>query len=250
MVEGLSQKQVADLIYLGVFFYEALLREANLINDTKNTADGVVAYATWEIYILAGLSKLNVDEIASKIKGIKSATWDLLLLSKIIDPRNIDNEDNIRLVRRYLPNAFIRSKATLLGTLALSRGVTEYDLWRDAVLVGMHGDEPAKVDPYLREVFETSQRLIRENRTHPRASQSRLEDLLHNESQPANFASGGSCALLILMLLVPPWHYASGRSYGYRFLFGRLPAASLLIRRACLCNVFSWLPSLLECSCF
>ena len=168
MMQGLTQEQVSDLIYLGTFFYEALLRENKLIND-RNTIGGVVPYPTWEIYMLAGLSKLNVDEVAAKIKGIKSATWDLLLLSKIIDPRSIDNEDNIKLVRPYLPNAYIRSKATLLGTLVLSRGISAFGPWRDAVIRGMQGDEPAKVDPYLPEVFETSQRLIREKRTQPPA---------------------------------------------------------------------------------
>lgn len=229
MTEGLSQKQVGDLIYLGAFFYEALLRENNLIDDSKQTIDGVVAYPTWEIYMLAGLSKLNVDEVATKLKGIKSATWDLLLLSKIIDPRSIDNEDNIKLVRGYLPNAFIRSKATLLGTFALSRGLSKFDQWRDAVIRGLDGDEPAKVDPYLREVFETTQRLIREKPTQPRQPpqpEPVKTFLTTNRNQRIALMAGA--IIFILMLLVPPWHYSSGRSYGYRFLFWP-PARSIFI---------------------
>ncbi len=228
MIEGLSQKQVGDLIYLGAFFYEALLRENNLINDRNNTIDGVVSYPIWEIYVLAGLSKLNVDEVATKIKGVKSATWDLLLVSKIIDPRSIDNEDNIKLVRRYLPNAFIRSKATLLGTLALSRGVGEFDQWRDAVIRGMDGDEPDKVGSYLREVFETSQRLIREKRTQPQPPQSEPSKTFFTMNRNQRIALIAGAVVFLLMLLIPPWHYSSGRSHGYHFLFWP-PARSIFI---------------------
>ena len=228
MMQGLTQEQVSDVIYLGTFFYEALLRENNLINDRKNTIGGVVPYPAWEIYMLAGLSKLNVDEVAAKIKGIKSATWDLLLLSKIIDPRSIDNEDNIRLVRRYLPNAYIRSKATLLGTLVLSRGISAFDPWRDAVILGMQGDEPSKVDPYLPEVFETSQRLIREKRTQPPAPPSNPLQASFTMNRNQRIALIVGAVVFLVMLLVPPWHYSSGRSYGYRFLFWP-PARSIFI---------------------
>lgn len=165
-------------------------------------------------------------QVAAKIKGIKSATWDLLLLSKIIDPRSIDNEDNIKLVRRYLPNAYIRSKATLLGTLVLSRGISAFGPWRDAVIRGMQGDEPAKVDPYLPEVFETAQRpYSREAHSVAGPAISLLESFFHHESQSANrfnrrsrrlpcYASGSAAALqqwqvirLSLLVLAPcPQH--------------------------------------------
>jgi hypothetical protein len=227
-MQGLTPEQVNDLIYLGTFFYEALLRENNLINDRKNTIGGVVPYTAWGNYMLAGLSKLNVDEVAAKIKGIKSATWDLLLLSKVIDPRSIDNEDNINVVRRYLPNAYIRSKATLHGTLVLLRGISAYDPWRDAVIRGMQGDEPDKVDPYLPEVFETSQRLIREKRIQPSVPPSNplKASFIMNRNQRIVLIVGA--VLFLVMLMVPPWHYSSGRSYGYRLLFWP-PARSIFI---------------------
>jgi hypothetical protein len=40
MVEGLTQDQVKNLIYVGAFHYEALLRDKNFINDTNNTING------------------------------------------------------------------------------------------------------------------------------------------------------------------------------------------------------------------
>lgn len=79
--------------------------------------------------MLAGFGKLNVDEVGTKLKRIKSATWDLLLLSKIIDPRTIVDQENLGLLRRYLPNAYIRSKATCPDTqrsysaMVIHRGV-------------------------------------------------------------------------------------------------------------------------------
>lgn len=106
-MQGLTPEHVIDLIHVGTFFYEALLRQNHLIND-MNTIGGGVPCPAWEIYMLLGVSKLNVDDVATKIKGIKSFTWELLLLTKIMDPRSIENEDNVNLVRRYLPNAYIR----------------------------------------------------------------------------------------------------------------------------------------------
>src|SRR5215216_2149418 len=160
MIQGLTQEQVRDLIYVGAFHYEALLREENLIDDAKKTINGIVPYATWEIYMLAGFGRLNLDEVGTKLKQIKSATWDYFMLSKIIDPRTIEDQENLRILRRYLPNAYIRAKATLLGTLALSRNVKEYDEWRVSVLSGMNNDESNKVEPYLREVPESASRLL------------------------------------------------------------------------------------------
>jgi hypothetical protein len=198
MIQGLTQAQVGDLIYLGTFFYEAILREDNLIDDSKNTVAGVVSYPKWESYMLDGLSEA------------------------------IENDENIKIVRRYLPNAFIRSKATLLGTLTLSRGVTDFDAWRHSVLTSMDGDETTKVEPYLSEVFQTSQRLIREARTKPQTRTPQPLENFFTMNRNQRIALIAGAVIFVLMLLVPPWHYSTGRSYGYRFLFWP-PARSIFI---------------------
>ena len=75
MAQGLTQDQVKDLIYVGAFHYEALLRDKNLINDASNTINGVILYPAWENHMLADFSRLDLD---------------------------------LNLFRRYLPNAYIR----------------------------------------------------------------------------------------------------------------------------------------------
>lgn len=219
MVQGLTQEQVGGLIYVGAFYYEALLREENLIDDSKYTINGTVPYTTWEVYMLAAFGNLNVDEVATKLKRIKSATWDLLLLSKIIDPRTIDDPENLSLLRRYLPNAYIRSKATLLGTLTLSRNVSQFDAWRSSVLSGLSDDESNKVDPYLPEVFETAQELFRkmDRSLHKEISTKPQTHFTMNRNQRIALIVGA--VLLVVMLLLPPWRLGSGRPGGYHFLF-------------------------------
>ena len=78
-MQGLTQEQVQDLIYIGAFYYyEALLRKKSLINDRSLTIKGVVPYATWEIHMLACFAKLDWNELTPKLRGIKSATWEEL----------------------------------------------------------------------------------------------------------------------------------------------------------------------------
>jgi len=194
MVEGLTQDQVKDLIYVGAFHYEALLRERDLVDDAKNIITGTVPYTTWETQMLADFGKVNATE----------------------------------LVRRYLPNAYIRSKATLLGALTLAKGTTQFERWRADVLSDLSDDERTKINPYLREVFETSQRLAAESRprTQNDVSPTSHNPFTANRNQRAALIAGA--IVFIVMLLVPPWHYSSGRSYGYHFLFWP-PARSIFI---------------------
>lgn len=219
MTQGFTQEQLQDLIYLGAFYYETLLRREDLIDDSRAVINGTAPYPVWEIYMLAGLGNLDIGDVDAKLRDIKSPTWDLLLISKIIHPKSIDNHDQLNIYRRYLPNAYIRSKASLLGALTLSKNITEFDAWRSSVLSGLNDDESNKVQPYLREVFGLSQKLVREGAIKPRdaqpaASQNRVA---MNRNQRIALITGA--VVFLVMLLVPPWHYSTGRPHGYHFLF-------------------------------
>lgn len=184
MIQGLTQEQVRDIIYVGTFFYEALLREENLIDDATNAISGSVPYARWENYMRSGFG-----------------------------------QENLSLISRYLPNAYIRSKATLLGTLTLSRDAKEFDVWCASVLSGLNDDESNKVEPYLREVFETAQKLVLESRKTSRdvpTSVPRTQIMMNRNQRIAVIAGA---IVFVIMLLVPPWRLGGGRPGGYHLLF-------------------------------
>jgi hypothetical protein len=228
MMEGFTQEQLQDLIYLGAFHYEALLREKNLINDEKGKIKGVAPYATWEVFMLADLSNLNVGELNGKLKGVKSPSWESLLSAKIIDPKSIENQTSLNIRRRYLPNAYIRSKATVIGALAFSKGVQEFDAWSSSVLSGLDGDESNKVQPYLREVFDNAQKLVHENQKagYAEGSLSSQSRISMNRNQRITLIVGA--IVFIVMLLLPPWRLGGGKTAGYHFLF-LLPERNIYI---------------------
>ncbi len=95
MEQGFTQEQLQDLIYLGAFHYEALLREKNLVDDEKGEIKGVVPYATWEVPMLAGLCDLDVGRLNKQLRGIESPSWDSLLSARIIDPRRIEKQSGL-----------------------------------------------------------------------------------------------------------------------------------------------------------
>jgi len=219
MTPGFTQEQLQDLIYVGAFYYEALLRRDNLINDRKSTISGTVPYAIWEIYMLCSLSNLDVRGLDTKLREIKFPTWDLLLLSKVIPPNSLDNHDQLITYRRYLPNAYVRSKASLLGALTISRNITNFAEWRLSVLSGLSDDESKKVQPYLPEVFGTSEKLVRdrETKSHDARPITSKSEIPMSRNQRITLIVGA--VILVIMLVLPPWHFSGGRSAGYNFLF-------------------------------
>jgi hypothetical protein len=185
MVEGLTQEQVKDLIIIGAFHYEALLRERDLIDDTQ-TINGVVTYSTWEPHVLAIFAEPDF---------------------------------NPKLIKRYLPNAYIRSKATVVGALTLATDNKQFEPWRANVLSNLTQDERQKVNPYLPEVFETSQKLAAEARPQTQKVIASTPQMRFTTNRNQRIALVAGTIFFVLMLLFPPWHFSDGRSRGYHFLF-------------------------------
>jgi hypothetical protein len=96
---------------VGAFHYEALLREGKPYRRCQEKNHGHRAVCNWEIYMLAGFGKLNLDEVGTNLSrsilyvGHPDSEEDYR-------PATIEGQENLRVLRRYLPNAYIRAKAT------------------------------------------------------------------------------------------------------------------------------------------
>jgi hypothetical protein len=172
----------------------------------------------WEVFMLASLCDLNIGELNKRLKNIKWLSWDSLLSAGIIDPKIVEQQTNLNIRRKCLPNTYIRSKATVIGAMTYSNGLEEYNAWRSSVLSVLDKDESTKVQPYLREVFETSQELVHESAM--RDSEQAVSSQSHNSmnlNQRIALIIGS--AVLMVMLLFPPWRFGGGKTAGYHILF-------------------------------
>jgi hypothetical protein len=85
--------------------------------------------------------------------------------------------------------------------------------------IGLNDDESNKVEPYLREIFETAQELVRNMDQSPckEMSSKPQSHFVMNRKQRIILIVGA--VLFVIMLLLPPWRLGSGRPDGYHFLF-------------------------------
>jgi hypothetical protein len=132
---------------------------------------------------------------------------------------SIESNDSrlLKLMEPHIEEVYCRSKANFIGAELIASGVWSFGKWNTCLLAQLEPRERKMIAPFSKQIYQQVKRIL-EKSTGVRRG------IRVNAKQRLIILAG--LALILLMLLIPPWRSSGGYPKGYRLIFAPPPSAT------------------------